>query len=167
VSIYDNTINIKNISSQEIKNFLISNINFNEKEKTQYLLSLITPPPNKPLEYEMYIQVKFDTDMFNSIGDKNKLYLMKYIFSTEHLINKITNFLEIFLIFSNNKNNLIELINSIITINDHGRLEYILQRKSIKLDDKDYNNLQDIALNLRLFDINRILMRNQSLDYIL
>ena len=161
------TMNIKNIKSNEIRNYLISNINFNEKETTQYLFNLIVHPHNKPQEYEMYIQVNFDTNMFNSLQNKNQLYLLKYIFSIPHLINKIKNFLEIFTIFSKNKNNLLELINIVIKMNDQTNLDYILRNKTIKLNEEDYKPLHDIVLNLRLFDMIKVLTKYEARDYIL
>ena len=167
ILINDYTIYIKYIKSSEIKNYLISNLNFNEKETTQYLLNLITPPPNKPQEYEMYILVNFDINMFNSIENKNQLYLLKYIFSQPYLINKISNFLDIFKIFTKNKNNLIELINTIIKMNDVGHLDYILNNKSIKLNEEDYKALEDFTINLRLFDIIRTLTKYETKEYIL
>lgn len=161
-------INIKNILSEEIKTFLISNMNFNEKEKTQYLLNLIMPPLNRPPEYEMHIQVKFDIDMFNSLENKNKLYFIKYIFSTWNTSsNKIKNLLEIITNLSKNKNNLLHLINNIIKTNDITQIEYILQNKSIKLNEEDYDKLQEFALSLRLFDIVKILIKFQTIDSIL
>ena len=167
ILINDYTIDIKYIKSFDIQNYLISKINFNEKEKTQYLLNLITPPPNKPQEYEMYILVNFDINMFNSIENKNQLYLLKYIFSQPYLINKISNFLDIFKMFTKNKNNLIELINTIIKMNDVGHLDYILNNKSIKLNEEDYKALEDFTLNLRLFDIIRTLTKYETKEYIL
>jgi hypothetical protein len=168
IIINDKIVDIKYIKSIEILYDFISQMNFNEKEKTKYLLKLISPPQNRPKEYEMYIEVIFNIDMFNSLENKNKLYLVKYIFSTWTIsINKISNLLDVFKNFSKNKYNLFDLINDAIKSNDMTQIEYIFCNKLINFNEEDYEKLQELAIKLQLFDIVKILIKYQSLDYIL
>ena len=132
------------------------------KQKCKNFLKLI-----KEIEHSNNRICTFDYSVFTFLHESYQLHLMIYLFSSVKELHRIQNLNEIFKHFSNNKTNLLELINKMIETNNYDSLNYILQNKESELDLTVYKKLKDYTLSLRLFDIMKLLTRYESNDFIL
>ena len=132
------------------------------KQKCKNFLKLI-----KEIEHSNNRICTFDYSVFSFLHESYQLHLMIYLFSSVKQLHRIQNLNEIFKHFSNNKTNLLELINKMIETNNYDSLNYILQNKESELDLTVYKKLKDYTLSLRLFDIMKLLTRYESNDFIL
>ena len=132
------------------------------KQKCKNFLKLI-----KEIEHSNNRICTFDYSVFSFLHESYQLHLMIYLFSSVKELHRIQNLNEIFKHFSNNKTNLLELINKMIETNNYDSLNYILQNKESELDLTVYKKLKDYTLSLRLFDIMKLLTRYESNDFIL
>lgn len=154
-------IKIEKIKSTEIKDYCMTKIDKN-KDRSQTFLKLI-----KEIEYQPNRICTFNLNTFTSLNSTYQLHLMIYLFSSRAQLHSISNLREIFKQFSNNKSNLLDLINKMIEMNKYDSLEYILKNKDCKLYSCEYKKVKDYALSLRLFDIVRVLTNFESNDFIL
>lgn len=161
ITINNKIINFNDIISKDILDYCLSNIKFDKKNTCRFLLNSL-----KPL-YENQ-KVKLNINMFNSISPKNQLYILQYIFSitpyAHRFINNLNNSISI---LSKNKEYLLELIKKVILMKQNDNLNYILENKETPINTDEYTMLQKFASQYNFFDINQILVKFESIDYIL
>jgi hypothetical protein len=162
LQIKDMIISIENIKSKEIVNFCLSKIDTKNKQTSTIFLKIIKNIINDP---NRVYTLNFNS--FSSLHPTYQLHIIIYTFSSSLKLYSINNLKEIFKQFSTNKSNLLELINKMIETNNCDNLDYILQNKEYNLSSSEYKKLKEYALSLRLFDIMRILTKNESHDFIL
>ena len=108
-------------------------------------------------------KVYFDMNLYKTLKiQHSKFLIVKYIFSNYCDFTEIINIKEILQDIL--KFQLIDLIKQMIMINNHVIVEYLLFNKSIKLQSKDYKQLQTFASGLNFIDCVKILFKYESQD---
>jgi len=152
----DITIDIKDITIQEIKQYFLNKIKLNDTDISKYII--------KTIKYNGKLII--DINMYNSLKDpKNKLYILKYIFS-KYDLESIQDIDKLFSIFQEHPNYLIDLIKQVIITNSKKQLEYILKNKNIIISSNDYNNLIEYSSMYNLFELTKILISYESFEYL-
>lgn len=156
----DVTTNIKDIQSEEIKNYCLNELqSADDKDICKYVIDNINFNPHK--------KVILNLELFTSLkSSQNKLYILKYVFSKYHDLTELSDKEEIFKIFIDFPSFVIDLLRQMISTNNKN-LEYILRNKIVSIDRHEYKKLQDYASSLHLFEFTNILTIYESLDYML
>jgi hypothetical protein len=159
----DITMNIKDITSEEIKKYCLNELqSADDKDICKYIIDTIN---YNHLNYSKIVTLNLE--LFNSLkSSQNKLYILKYVFSKYYDLIELSDKEELFKIFLKYPSFVIDLLRQMISTNNK-KLEYILQNKVISIDRQEYKKLQDYACSLHLFEFTNILTIYESLDYML
>jgi hypothetical protein len=148
----DISINIYQIESNSIRNYIIDNMDVNEKIK--YILL----KDNLKKEIDMLY-------IYNSFEPTNKLNLLKYFFVIEG--DKIDRNSALFKIITNKMEQhifLLELIEQTIITNKIEKAKFLFEQKIINICEYNYKKLINKALELRLFDFNSLFLEYMYID---
>lgn len=160
VTINNITIKINDINSIEIKNYCSSKLTIDDKVICKNILDMLYI---NNINYTYKKMIYIDMKMYKLLkSPHNKFLIVKYIFSNYHDLIEINNIKEILQDIL--KSHLIELIKQMIMTNNYVLLTYILNNKSIKLQNNDYKHLISISSNLKYIDTTKILFKYEAID---
>jgi hypothetical protein len=162
--INDKNIKFNDIISKEILDYCLFSINFNKNNICKFILSSLKSLCELPIHQKITVNII----MFKSISPENQLYILQYIFSVTPYSHHFINNLDILIdIFSKDKEKLLELIKKVILMKQVDNLNFILKNKEIIINTDEYIMLQKYASQYNLYDIIQILVKYESIDYIL
>jgi hypothetical protein len=137
-------INIKDIKSRSIREYILSKLSI--KTKMNYVLK------NTPIVENICLP-----DVFNYIDKHNKLEILKYIFiklnsNIKHINVNLDDFIT-------------DLLYHSIIINKYENALYLLKNKKILLNESEYEKLLNKTIEFKLYDFNSLLLEYKFLDY--